>query len=106
MRTGVAATGVAVGVRTGVAAGVGVGVRTGVAAGVGVGVRTGVGDGVAAGVGDGVACAAAAVRFSDVNSPSLNVPVCWACTPPTVNVIVAPSVPQPGWVVAEATSTM
>jgi hypothetical protein len=52
-----------------------------------------------------VAVAAAAVRLSEMNAPVWNVPVCVAGAPLTVKDTVAPSVPQPGIVDTEATST-
>ena len=80
--------------------GTGKGVLAGVGTGVGAGVGgTGVGDG-----GMGIGVATWAVRFTSMNAPCRQVAVCVARTPPTMKVMVAPSVPQPGRVAAEATS--
>jgi hypothetical protein len=58
-----------------------------------------------AGAAVAVAVAAAAVRFREMNAPCDQSP-CWvALTPFTVKLTLAPIVPQPAWVLAEATST-
>jgi hypothetical protein len=48
--------------------------------------------------------AACAVRLSSVKAPCRQVAVWVARVPPTVKFTVAPSVPQPGVLAAEATS--
>jgi len=101
---------VGIGVGGGGGGGGGAGVaegERGVPDGAAVRVGIGVGGRVAVGDGAGVGVAAWAVRLSSgvksVDVLCRQLIVCVARVPPTVNVTVASSVPQPGTVAADAT---